>query len=336
MTGDTSSQAIEEYYALRDGRGFVELVGWSSITLTGADRQSFLHNFCTNDIKRLMPGQCWEAFITNVKGKTIGYGLVDCREAELVFITVPGQGQLLVEHLDRYVIREDVQLRDTTAERCYLLVSDASVPTADASAHSIGWNLIGRPSSGLIEVASADVARVRNTLQELSFVPCEMAAFETLRIEAGTPLFGVDFNDTNLPQEIGRDSRAISFTKGCYLGQETVARIDALGHVNQQLAGVRFSGADVPAAGTVLSRAGASAGHVTSGTFSPRLGGAAGARNVETRLALAPGTTLDSAMGKWEVVALPVESAENGFARSRSACVRSRFHHSERANRGRG
>ena len=68
---------------------------------------------------------------------------------------------------------------------------------------------------------------------------CDLAAFETLRIEAGTPLFGVDFNDNNLPQEVGRDDRAISFTKGCYLGQETVARIDALGHVNQQLAGVR-------------------------------------------------------------------------------------------------
>jgi tRNA-modifying protein YgfZ len=305
MTND-ASQAIDEYYALRNGRGFVELVGWSSITLTGADRQAFLHNFCTNDIKRLLPGQSCEAFITNVKGKTIGYGLVDCREAELVFITVPGKGLLLVEHLDRYVIREGVQLQDTTAERSYLLVSDANVPTGDAAVRSIGWDLIRRPSSGLIEVPSAEVARVRNALETQGLMSCDMAAFETLRIEAGTPLFGVDFNEVNLPQEIGRDDRAISFTKGCYLGQETVARIDALGHVNQELAGVRFSGTDVPAAGAALSRAGVPVGHVTSCAFSPRLDSPLALAMVK-RDSLAPGTALDSEMGKWEVVSLPVE-----------------------------
>jgi tRNA-modifying protein YgfZ len=218
MTG-TSLDAIDEYYALRDGQGLVELAGWSSISVTGADRQIFLHNFCTNDIKRLTPGQRCEAFITNVKGKTLGYGLVDCREAELVFITVPGQGPLLVEHLDRYVIREDVQLRDTTAERSYLLASDVKSQTGDLPAYLIPWDLIGRRSSGLIEVASAEVIRVRNALKEQDVTLCEMSAFETLRIEAGTPLFGVDFNDSNLPQELGRDDRAISFTKGCYLGQ---------------------------------------------------------------------------------------------------------------------
>jgi folate-binding protein YgfZ len=284
----------------------VELAGWSSVALTGADRQAFLHNFCSNDIKRLAPGQSCEAFITNVKGKTLGYGLVDCREAELVFITVPGQGPSLVEQLDRYVIREDVQLRDTTAARSYLLASDLKSQIGDVLVHWISWDLIGRPSSGLIEIASSEIVRMRNVLKEQDVTPCNMAVFETLRIEAGTPLFGVDFNDTNLPQELGRDSLAISFTKGCYLGQETVARIDALGHVNQQLAGVRFCGNDVPAVDAALSRAGASAGHVTSGTFSPRLGAPLALAMVK-RDSLAPGTTLDSEIGKCEVVLLPVE-----------------------------
>ena len=79
--------------------------------------------------------------------------------------------------------------------------------------------------------------------------------FDAARIEAGMPLFGVDFDDSNLPQEVGRDAEAISFTKGCYLGQETVARIDALGHVNQRIVGVRFSGTEVPAVGTELTSA---------------------------------------------------------------------------------
>ena len=93
------------------------------MTLTGADRQTFLNNFCTNDVKRLAPGDSCEAFFTNVKGKILGHGLVTCRDDELVFITVPGQAAKLIEHLDRYVIREDVQLRDTTAERAYLLIA---------------------------------------------------------------------------------------------------------------------------------------------------------------------------------------------------------------------
>ena len=70
---------------------FVELADWSSVTLTGADRQTFLNNFCTNDVKRLAPGEHCEAFLTNVKGKILGHGLVHCRDDELVFITVPGQ-----------------------------------------------------------------------------------------------------------------------------------------------------------------------------------------------------------------------------------------------------
>ena len=132
----------------------MELAGWSSVTVTGADRQTFLHNFCTNDIKRLVPGQSCEAFFTNVKGKTLGHGLVDCREEELVFVTVPGQGPRWWSILDRYVIREDVQLRDTTAERSYLLLSDGELwRMRRLRVRSIPWDLIGRPSSGLIEVA---------------------------------------------------------------------------------------------------------------------------------------------------------------------------------------
>ena len=76
---------------------------------------------------------------------------------------------------------------------------------------------------------------------------------ERARVESGYPLWGVDFDDSHLPQEIRRDELAISFTKGCYLGQETIARLDALGHVNRHLAGVRFEGDKPPPVGTKLS-----------------------------------------------------------------------------------
>jgi len=91
-----------------------------------------------------------------------------------------------------------------------------------------------------------------------------------LRIEAGTPVFGRDVTEKNLPQEIGRDAQAINFVKGCYLGQETVARLDALGHVNQILKGLLLAPqASAPAPGSVLEANGKHVGFVTSSAMSP-------------------------------------------------------------------
>src|SRR5438046_8506879 len=93
-----------------------------------------------------------------------------------------------------------------------------------------------------------------------------------MRIEAGYPLYGRDITDKNLPQEIDRDRLAISFTKGCYLGQETVARIDALGHVNRLLRGIKFLTSAIPERGTELQSGGKVVGHVTSSCWSPGIG----------------------------------------------------------------
>jgi folate-binding protein YgfZ len=296
---------LDQYNALLAGRGFVELPAWSSVTLTGADRRKFLNSFCTNDVSRLSPGESCEAFITNVKGKLLGHGLVDCREQELVFITVPQQAPALIEHLDRYIIREDVQLRDTTAEKAYFFCGPILAANSEPSARWIGWKLLGPDSGGLVEVATADAATLRQSLTDRQLERCGMAAFDVLRVEAGTPLFGVDFDASNLPQEVARNDRAISFTKGCYLGQETVARIDALGHVNQELTGVRFEGAEVPAAASELTHEGSVAGRITTATYSPRLDAPLALAMVR-REWLAPGTRLESRVGPCEVIKLPV------------------------------
>src|SRR3954469_11273132 len=108
MSSSDSSSFDREYQALKLGRAVVDLSGWSSISITGADRQAFLNNFCTNDVKRLVDGVCCEAFFTNVKGKIVGHGVIQCQDTEMVFVGAPGQASRLVEHLDRYVIREDV------------------------------------------------------------------------------------------------------------------------------------------------------------------------------------------------------------------------------------
>jgi folate-binding protein YgfZ len=303
MSNSERPSLEREYQALKSGRAVVELGNWSSISVTGADRQSLLHNFCTNDVKRLAPGTSCEAFFTNVKGKIVGHGLIDCRDGELVIIGVPGQNGSLVQHLDRYIIREDVQLRDATGERCYLLV--AGERPAGAEGKLVLWNLIARNDSALVEV---DAGNVENAVAELAgngFLTVTPRVFDRLRIEAGMPLFGTDFDRENLPQEVGRDSEAISFNKGCYLGQETVARIDALGHVNQKLVGVRFFCESVPDRGTEVTLASKHVGAVTSAAFSPTLGAPLALAMVR-REANSVGTRLKSTAGACEVVALPI------------------------------
>lgn len=318
---------LEEYEALRRDFGCVELAGWTSITLTGKDRQTLLNNFCTNDVKRLQPGERCEAFILNVKGKILGHGLVDCRAEELVFITVPGQAEKLIAHLDRYIIREDVQLRDTTAERKFLLLAGGTeagsglVLSEDfynftllsgrtESGAGLGgvdwirWRLLNVPICGLLEIRPEQWSTMADRMKGSNATICSQAAFESSRIESGTPLYGIDFNEENLPQEVGRDEEAISFTKGCYLGQETVARIDALGHVNQELVGVRFAGDAIPAVGTELTSGGAAAGRVTSAAYSPLLTAPLALAMVRRAFA-ATGTKLESAAGECEVVDLP-------------------------------
>ena len=306
----TQAEFDQQYDALRRGCGMIELAGWSSVTLTGADRQKFLNSFCTNDVKKLAPGERCEAFIPNAKGRILGHGLVSCREDELVFVGSPNQAARLIEHLDRYIIREDVQLRDTTAERTYLLLS------GDSSARGMPvdggiffpWNLIDGDGVGFLELRPEALSASLSKLSESGYVRVDSLAFTAARIEAGMPLFGVDFDEHNFPQEVNRDREAISFTKGCYLGQETVARIDALGHVNQKIVGVRFSGADVPPNGAELSRDGAKVGTVTSAAFSPRHNAPLALAMVR-REANSPGILLGSPVGVGEVISLPVKSA---------------------------
>jgi folate-binding protein YgfZ len=288
-----------QYDELRRGRAVVPLNDFSSVTLRGADRQRFLHNFCTNDVARLTPGGSCEAFFTDVKGKILGHGLVTCRDSELVIVGAPRQAPMLVDHLERYVLRDDVELRDTSAERSFLLA------VGECVAGEFPWNLVDREYAGIVEASSLESARIAGEFADRGFVLVAWPAFTAARIEAGVGLFGVDFGNENFPQEVGRDREAISFTKGCYLGQETVARIDALGHVNRRLVGVRFFAEQVPDTGMDLLQTGKKVGHVTSAVFSPQWSAPLALAMVR-RAANSPGTQLESALGACEVVALPL------------------------------
>jgi folate-binding protein YgfZ len=304
MSGASETSSFErEYEALRSGRAIVELNGWSSISVTGADRQPFLNNFCTNDVKRLSPGESCEAFFTNVKGKIIGHGVIWCRDDELVFFGAPDQAQRLVEHLDRYIIRENVKVRDATSKRSCLLVT-GSLPEGEKWT-TFSWNVIGNESARIIDTEAKFAPS--SFLEDRKWVSVGVGAFTATRIESGVPLYGVDFDESNFPQEVGRDREAISFTKGCYLGQETVARIDALGHVNQRIVGVAFSGDGLPTLGTELTLAGTKVGQITTAAFSPALNRPLALAMVR-REANMTGTRLKSSFGDCQIVELPILS----------------------------
>jgi folate-binding protein YgfZ len=312
------------YAALHSGAALIALGPRTLIQVSGGDRASFLHNMCTADIKKLAPGCGCEAFFTNVQGKILGYGYIFAGVDVHLIETAPGQTEPLTAHLDRYIIREDVELLDqgqtwaetllagTDATRLLGEMFNASLPAeqlshinvslagADASVRRVDW---APDDAFLIACRTNEFDALRKAILSAGAIPADAEFFDAVRVEHGIPLYGRDITDANLPQEVGRDAAAISFTKGCYLGQETVARIDALGHVNRLLCGLRF-GEQTPAVGTELSAQDKVVGSVTSAAFSPKLS-APLALGYVRRGHTSPGTIVHSSAGEAEVVALP-------------------------------
>lgn len=317
---------IAQYQALTGAAAVVDFAERTQVELTGADRARFLNNLCTNDIRQLAMGAGREAFLTSVQGKTLAHVFVFACPDSLLIDTVGGQGEAIVAHLDHYLVSEKVTLADRSAQWAEMLVAGPKAqavlsPFADdvvpneLLSHA-GAKIAGKacwlrrvemtPGGGyLVSMRREDAPAIHAALVEAGALDCGDEAFEAARIEHGFPSFGRDITDKNLPQEVARDTSAISFVKGCYLGQETVARIDALGHVNKMLAGLRFAGSAVPARGTELSAGEQIVGQVTSATFSPRLGVPLALGYVRSA-SHAPGTRLASSAGEAEVVALPV------------------------------
>ncbi len=212
--------------------------------------------------------------------------------------SAPGTGARLIAHFNRYLITEDVQIVDRTNDTAaFLLVGPESRAIAGAAVGNEIADLteLGHApvrvgdaeclliSSAVLGITAYEIwapagqaAIVWQALdrvgQPRGLQPMGNTAYETLRVEAGLPQFGIDIDESNLPQEVGRNDRAISFTKGCYLGQETIARIDALGHVNRHLVGLRIMSQDLPAPGASILAAARVIGQITSAVRSPSLG----------------------------------------------------------------
>lgn len=294
--GDVTS----EYAALDLSVGLSDLSFRGRLCLLGSDRVRLLHGQVTNDIQALRTGQgCYAAF-TSPKGRMQAdvhvYALAD----ELLLDVEPGLTEGLIQRLDHHIVADDVQAVDVSEH--YGLFSlqgpralevppllDASfVPPAvahsivhrpDAQAGDLYWTHHARTGSQGLDlfVPTASMAALWENLsravRSLGGRPVGWTALDLARIEAGIPRFGVDIDEGNLPPEAGLDRDGISYTKGCYIGQETIARIRTYGQVTRALRGLRFDpAAPLPARGDKIVHNGRDVGSLTSVIRSPRLG----------------------------------------------------------------
>jgi len=217
------------------------------LALTGAEAKDFLHGQVTNDILGLTPGHgCYAAFLTH-KGKMLGDLRILHLGDELFLDTERVALQELFNMIRRYKLGRDVELHKRTLELGLLSVIGPDAPDLagpqehDSARHTLGGAdvIAVRTDLGIdLFFAAADKAAVRAALD---FPDATEEEAEIVRVEHGRPRYGLDLDDTVIPQEAGLNERAVSFTKGCYVGQETVARLYYRGKPNRRLLGLRLS-----------------------------------------------------------------------------------------------
>src|SRR5438128_1996743 len=295
---------LGEYTALRETAGVLDLSFRGRIALTGADRVRFLHGQVTNDVKGLESGSGCYAALTNAKGKMQSdlniYRLTD----ELLLDFEPGLTPLVSERLEKFIVADDVQIVDAgplygqlsiQGPRAEVILSGMSLFRDARALHQpFGWIQITDITLGEIYlmnqarlgtqgfdlyVPMTSLAPIAEQLQQrvkaVGGRYCGWQAFEVARIEAGIPRFGIDMDETNFPQECGIEARAVSYTKGCYIGQEVLNRIHTLGHVNRQLVGLHLADdlKQLPIRGGRLLQKDKHVGNVSSAATSPLLNG---------------------------------------------------------------
>jgi tRNA-modifying protein YgfZ len=229
-------------------------IAGSVVDVIGRDAATILHNLTTANVKKLEIGQCVESFITEVKGRTVGHVIVKRMSDRFRLIGASGQSAAIAAQVDRYTIREDATAQIRDDEFCI----EVYPPHSNSNAiDSIAANWLGEETSICLQekTPSQDV---------------NLEAFHDARILAGFPWHGIDFDESNLPQEVDRDDVAISFNKGCYLGQETIARLDAMGQVQKKLVRLNIQ-SDPVSAGEVISLDSKPVARITSVTRDGRV-----------------------------------------------------------------
>ncbi len=289
---------LTEYQRARESVAVLDTNYRAVAFLEGADRVRYLNAVTTNNIQALAPGQGAPGLLLNPQGHILAE--LDCYAFpdRLLVLSHGAVRERTVATLDKYIIMDDATLDDATERFASVALEGPKAATIakelggidvggmaefsilEAKLGSIPCHVVRRSNFGSTGVefivARAALAEVWRMLIEAARArgggPVGYAALNTLRLEAGIPWFSYDFDDTVIPQEAALENSHISFTKGCYTGQEIVERVRSRGHVNRRRVGLRFSGQAPPEKGTKLLADGKDAGHVTSAAFSLALG----------------------------------------------------------------
>ncbi|HEU5397165.1 MAG TPA: glycine cleavage T C-terminal barrel domain-containing protein [Verrucomicrobiae bacterium] len=292
---------LAEYRALRETAGLLDLSARSRLCVVGADRVRFLHGQVTNDIKKLRVGEGCYAAITTNKGRMESDLNIFVLPDELLLDFEPGLAGKMIARLEKFIVADEVQIVDVAAHYGLLSVQGPKAGEA-VRALDLGADLpekqfasvkVSHPAWGEIYLArharlggngfdlfvptdslASFTGRLLAATKNLGGRQCGSTAYETARVENGLPRFGADMDETNLPPECGIEARAISYQKGCYIGQEVLNRIHSIGRVNRELCGLRLAddGRTLPVRGDGLFHDGKEVGVVTSAVRSPSLG----------------------------------------------------------------
>jgi folate-binding protein YgfZ len=315
--GDPSAVAARA----RAGAGPLDLSHRGRLAVVGPDRESWLQGMVTADVKKLAVGAGCAAAVVTVKGKLLAALRVFKRADELWIDLETERVAPVLHHLRRYIVMEECELVDRSAETAMLGLhgpsaqallgasplaeyQQAELTVGGQKVLAIGSAELGLPGFDLW-LAPAACAPVWTALASRA-TPLGYDAAEILRTEAGRPRFGAELDEDTLPLEAGLE-RAIAYDKGCYVGQEVIARVTYRGHVNRKLAGLWISGAEPAAPGTALTHDGKPAGEIRSSLVSQRLHSPIALGYVR-RENLAPGTALALPDGRTATVtALPFQ-----------------------------
>jgi folate-binding protein YgfZ len=314
--GETGA-SLDDYQAAQTGCALFDLSHRSKLMATGPEAAKFLHNLTTQDVLGLPFGEGREAFALTAKARVVAYfHLFHCKNEagapEFHLDLASGTAEKILRHFDFYLISEQVELLDCTRDFVQILLAGpearpvvervlGSVPPLEEMQHVDATTRAGvraslrrtnelNRSEFTIVCASEAGPDLWRRLIVAGARPAGLETFEVLRVEAGTPTFGVDLDEETFAPEVGRTRQAISYTKGCYLGQEPIVMARDRGHINRLLLGLRLTDGPTPG-GTLLYREGKEVGRVTSSVVSPRLGPIALA--YLRRIAWEPGTAVE-------------------------------------------
>lgn len=317
-----------EYRMARETVALVDKNYRAYLKFTGPDRVRYLNAILTNDIKGLTDNHANISLFLNPQGHIQAEIETHALADKLFCVSYAMIRERLIAGLDKYIIMDDVTLTDRTDECGTLALEGPKAAAAILKLTSVDLRALSELESREVSLSGIDCRVVKRTpggelllhrervpalwriLLEAATGhgggPAGYTALNTLRLEQGVPWFGYDFGEKQIPHEAGLQESHISYTKGCYTGQEIVERVRSRGQANRVRVSLKFDGLAAPAVNAVLSSEGKEAGYVTRAGFSPLLNTFIGMGYLRREKA-APGTILELAGNQATVIATPIE-----------------------------